>query len=92
MKRQEQPFLELCLLLLIILNFNQMKNYAIIWFLIVSFLVSGCTDVIEIEVPQEPPRLVIEASIDWKKGTSGRFQTVNLSLSTPYFDTICMKG
>lgn len=65
-----------------------MKNYAIIWFLIVSFLVSGCTDVIEIEVPQEPPRLVIEASIDWKKGTSGRFQTVNLSLSTPYFDNL----
>jgi len=56
-------------------------------FISVSLIVCSCEDVIDIEVPTSEPRLVIEASIDWKKGTSGNNQTVKLSLSTPYFDT-----
>jgi len=53
----------------------------------VSLIVCSCEDVVDIEVPTSEPRLVIEASIDWEKGTSGNNQTVKLSLSTPYFDT-----
>lgn len=65
-----------------------MKNYLIK--LLLPFLIFSvsCTDVIEVEVPEAPPRLVIEASIDWKKGTSGKEQTIKLSLSTPFFDNI----
>ncbi len=49
---------------------------------------SSCTDVIEVDVPTAPPRLVIEASIDWQKGTSGNFQSIRLSSSTPFFDNL----
>ena len=47
----------------------------------------ACTDVIDVEVPEALPRLVIEASIDWEKGTIGNEQNIRLSLSTPYFDS-----
>ena len=48
---------------------------------------TACTDVIDVEVPSEEPRLVIEASINWEKGTSGSDQTIYLSKSTPFFET-----
>lgn len=62
-----------------------MKAYikSLIIVLILSF--SSCTDVIDVDVPTAPPRLVIEASIDWEKGTSGNEQTIRLTTSTPYF-------
>lgn len=34
---------------------------------------------------EEAPRLVVEASLDWEKGTEGNVQRILLSLSTPYF-------
>tara|TARA_R110002073_G_scaffold216229_2_gene376446 strand:+ start:9465 stop:10313 length:849 start_codon:yes stop_codon:yes gene_type:complete len=46
----------------------------------------SCTDVIDVEVPEADPRLVVEASLDWEKGTQGNSQTIKLSTSTPYFD------
>ena len=48
---------------------------------------TACTDVIDVEVPSEEPRLVIEASINWEKGTSASNQTIYLSKSTPFFET-----
>ena len=48
---------------------------------------TACTDVIDVEVPSEEPRLVIEASINWEKETTGNNQRIKLSKSTPYFDT-----
>lgn len=50
-------------------------------------LIIACEDVIQINAPTIPPKLVIEASINWVKGTSGNFQAIRLSLSAPYFDT-----
>src|SRR5690606_1091047 len=47
----------------------------------------SCEDVIQIDAPNIHPKLVIEASLNWLKGTSGSFQTIKLSLSAPYFDT-----
>lgn len=45
----------------------------------------SCTDVIDVDVPTGKPRLVVEASIDWEKGTDGKNQTIKLSRMTPYF-------
>lgn len=61
-----------------------MKPFHIFYF---CFLLIGasCTDVIEVDVPEAPPRLTIEASLDWERGTSGSDQTILLSTSTPYF-------
>ena len=48
---------------------------------------ASCEDVINVDVQTAPSRLVIEASLDWEKGTTGSNQTIKISKSTPYFDT-----
>ncbi|WP_100612408.1 DUF4249 family protein [Confluentibacter lentus] len=53
----------------------------------ICILTTACEDVIQIGAPSIPPKLVIEASINWLKGTTGNFQVIKLSLSAPYFDT-----
>ncbi|MFC4219815.1 DUF4249 domain-containing protein [Flagellimonas marina] len=61
-----------------------MKPFYILYiFLLLS--IASCTDVIEVDVPEAPPRLTIEASLDWERGTTGTNQTILLSTSTPYF-------
>ncbi|MCB4798301.1 DUF4249 domain-containing protein [Neotamlana laminarinivorans] len=64
---------------------KNINNY-IILSLFALFFVS-CEDVIDVDLQTEEPRLVIEASLDWEKGTSGNEQTIYLSTSTAYFDT-----
>ncbi len=48
---------------------------------------ASCEDVIDVEVQKGPERLVVEASINWEKGTAGNEQTIQLRTSTPFFDT-----
>ena len=48
---------------------------------------ASCTDVVDVEVQNGPERLVVEASLDWEKGTSGNVQTIRLRKSTPFFDS-----
>ena len=65
-----------------------MKSYILKLSFAISLLFMSCTDVIDVEVPEAPPRLVIEASMDWEKGTPGNSQLIKLSMSTPYFDNL----
>jgi hypothetical protein len=65
----------------------KMMRYLKIAFLLCLGIVTSCEDVIDVEVPSADPRLVIEASLDWEKGTTGANQTIKLSLSTPFFET-----
>ncbi|GGX28480.1 DUF4249 domain-containing protein [Aquimarina muelleri] len=65
-----------------------MKTYITIIFIGISIFFTSCTDVIDVNVPTADPRLVIEASLDWEKGTSGNEQTITLSTSTKYFEKI----
>lgn len=62
-----------------------MKTYLKTLFIGISIIFTSCTDVIDVDVPSADPRLVIEASLDWEKGTSGNEQTIALSTSTKYF-------
>jgi len=55
--------------------------------LLIYLILTACTDVIDVEVPVAPERLVIEASLAWELGTSGNVQTIKLSTSTPYFES-----
>ena len=64
-----------------------MRTYIKPILLLVAVVFSSCQDPINVDVPVAAPRLVIEASIDWQKGTTGNNQTIKLSTSTPYFDT-----
>lgn len=61
-----------------------MKKYVLIC---ISFLtLTTCEDVIDVNLNSAEPRLVIEASINWLKNTSGNVQSIKLSLSAPFFD------
>ncbi len=67
----------------------EMTNFCFRWMPVIFLLalLSSCTDVVDVEVQNGPERLVIEASLDWEKGTSGNEQTIRLRKSTPFFDT-----
>lgn len=62
-----------------------MKKYLFI--LSILLLHTSCEDIIEPELNTAETKLVIEASINWIKGTSGNQQFVKLSLTAPYFDS-----
>lgn len=46
----------------------------------------SCQDVIDVDLDTAEPRLVIDASLDWTKGTNGNSQFIKLTLTAPYFD------
>ncbi|UGU16155.1 DUF4249 domain-containing protein [Sinomicrobium kalidii] len=45
----------------------------------------SCEDVVDIDLDTDEPRLVIDAGIEWVKGTDGSRQTVKLSTTTGYY-------
>lgn len=45
----------------------------------------SCEDVIDIDLPTSSPRLVIDASIAWVKGSPGNNQFIKLTTTAPYF-------
>ncbi|WP_034042391.1 DUF4249 domain-containing protein [Wocania ichthyoenteri] len=63
-----------------------MKIYIKSFLILLCIGITSCEDVIDVEVPTSKPRLVIEASLDWQKGTSGNNQIIKLSTSKPYFE------
>ncbi|MDO5980982.1 DUF4249 domain-containing protein [Flavivirga spongiicola] len=64
-----------------------MNTYFKLFILFLAMSLISCEDVIDVDVQTAPSRLVIEASLDWEKGTTGSNQTIKISKSTPYFDT-----
>ncbi|MGB5819582.1 MAG: DUF4249 domain-containing protein [Saonia sp.] len=64
-----------------------MNRYSRIIILLLFVVLASCEDVIDVDVQTAPPRLTIEASLDWEKGTAGNNQTITLSTSTAFFDT-----
>ena len=60
-----------------------MKHYI---FLLAIVLLWSCEDVIEVDLNTSEPKLVIDASINYFKNTSGSEQDIKLTLSAPYFD------
>lgn len=59
----------------------------IIYIITITLFTFSCEDVIDLDVPSSEPKLVIDASINWFKGTTGNEQEIKLTLSAPYFDT-----
>lgn len=64
-----------------------MDSYIKIIALVLTLIFSSCTDVIDLPVQTATTRLVIEASLDWEKGTAGNEQSIRLSNSSAFFDT-----
>jgi hypothetical protein len=65
-----------------------MKNIKLILILIiVSFSIISCEDVINVDLETATPKLVIDASIKWEKGTIGNQQTIKLTTTTDYYSS-----
>lgn len=45
----------------------------------------SCEDVVDVDLNEAPPRLVIDAGINWFKNTIGNEQSIKLSLTAPFF-------
>jgi hypothetical protein len=65
-----------------------MKN--IFLFLVVSCCsyLQSCTKVVEVDLETAEPKLVIDASIDWVKGTAGNEQKIKLTTTTGYYSKV----
>lgn len=55
---------------------------------LLSFFLVSCEDVIDVNLNTASPKLVIEASINWLKGTSGNVQKIKLTTTTGYFSSL----
>lgn len=62
-----------------------MKNLIIIIIVITAILFSGCTDVVDVTLNTANPKLVIDASLIWQKGTTGNNQEIKLSTTTDFY-------
>ena len=60
-------------------------NIILIVAIVSSF--TGCyEDIIKVDLETAEPRLVIDASIDWQKGTTGNEQKIRLTTTTGYYE------
>ncbi len=65
-----------------------MKNIKqFIVLIIASFTVISCEEVVNIDLDTAAPKLVIDASIKWEKGTTGSLQKIKLTTTTGYYET-----
>lgn len=65
-----------------------MKNLLYISAIIMAVLLNSCEDVVNVDLDTAAPRLVINGSIQWQKGTLGNEQKIKLTTTTGYYDTV----
>lgn len=61
-----------------------MKKIITLFLIVIAF--TNCEDVIDVDLNTAEPRLVIDASINWFKNTSGNEQSIKLTLTAPFFN------
>ncbi len=64
-----------------------MKSYFSILVILGIICFCSCEEVIDVDVPNQTAKLVVDASINWVKGTDGSEQIIKLLLSTDYFSS-----
>lgn len=64
-----------------------MKQLFILLLVASSCVFTSCEEVIQVDTITAPPRLAIEAAINWQKETDGNIQTIKLTTTTGYFET-----
>lgn len=67
------------------------KQRYIILLLVLVLGFSSCEEVIDVDLNTAAPRLVIDAALQWQKGTDGATQKIKLSTTTGYFDQVIPK-
>lgn len=68
-----------------------MKVIKYISLLITVFFFVSCEEVIDVDLNTAAPRLVIDASINWQKGTTGSLQKIILSTTTNFYSATIPK-
>lgn len=63
-----------------------MKKFISYIILVLSFTFISCEEVVDVDLNSSEPKLVIDASIKWEKGTSGNEQTIRLTTTGDYFN------
>lgn len=61
-----------------------LKKYIII---ALGLVLISCEEVIDVDLKTADPKLVIDASIDWEKNTTGNQQKIKLTTTTAYYST-----
>lgn len=63
-----------------------MKNIKLVIAIIISsFCAISCEDVVNVDLDTAAPKLVIDASIKWQKGTAGDLQKIKLTTTTDFY-------
>ncbi|WP_343695389.1 DUF4249 domain-containing protein [Flavobacterium sp.] len=66
---------------------NRVMNRALALIsLLFAFSFTSCEDVVNLDLETGETKLVIDAEIIWKKGTSGNEQTIKISKTAPYYN------
>lgn len=53
----------------------------------ICLVLTACEDVVDVNLAEQEPRLVIEAFINWQKNSNGNLQVIRLTTSTGYYNT-----
>jgi hypothetical protein len=64
-----------------------MKHIKYILLLLTTTLFTSCEEVVDIDLANGTPRLVVDASINWIRGTDGSEQKIKLTMSGSYYGT-----
>jgi hypothetical protein len=73
------------------LTITYMKNITLYITLFFSLLFWSCEEVVDIPLDTENPRLVVEASINWQKGTAGNNQIIKLTTTGDFYSSTVPK-
>ncbi|AWK04923.1 DUF4249 domain-containing protein [Flavobacterium crocinum] len=65
-----------------------MRKVTLIILFFISLFLTSCEEVVDVDLDTAPPRLVIEAAINWEKGEKGDEQLVKLTTTTGYFENV----
>ena len=68
-----------------------MKITKYISLILVTLIFIGCEDVINVDLNTAAPRLVIDAAINWQKGTIGNEQKIILATTTDFYSNVIPK-
>ncbi len=63
-----------------------MKTLKTAFYLLMVLITHSCEEVIEIDLKTPESRLVINAALEWPKGTSGNYQTIEITTPANYYD------
>jgi hypothetical protein len=66
-------------------KYNLISKGFTLFSLLFVLLVSSCSNIVELDLENGDPKIVIDAQILWEKGTDGSQQSIKISRMAPYY-------